>query len=70
LADVVGGQRAVFGIDEQPVIPAGLGEHGGRGAAEMVHAEAERETVADACERVMSKQLHSCLSKSGSYSRK
>jgi hypothetical protein len=42
LGDLLDAERAVFGVDEHPVV-AGLGDqHGRRGGAQVMHAETER----------------------------
>src|SRR5436189_2768167 len=46
LRRVVHGDRAMLHVDEQPVVLGRGREHRRRGAAQMMHAEAERELAA------------------------
>ena len=43
LCDFGGRDGAVLRVDEQPIVTGGLGEQGDRRAAQMLHAEPERQ---------------------------
>ena len=56
------GDRAVLGIDEQPIVSGGLGEQGHCGAAQVMHAETKRQAAAtNSRERFASQHRHRFL---------